>query len=454
MQNFFLNTLGVTEKVVRTSLEKVNCFGVVEPERRGGRYKTMKENDKNLREEVINHINRFGRVEGHYVRAESTREFLHEDLNISRMYRMYVNENTGKKVASIALYAGIKKEMNLGFYRPKKDQCSLCMTYKTGDISVKDNLKERYDTHNLEKTEIRKIKECSKKRAREDSKFEAAVFDMQQVIHIPRSNESAIFYKRRLGVFNLTVYSLKNSECHCFTWHEGISKRGACEIATNLYTYLKSLQGINNVHLFCDGCSGQNRNTMVVAMLMFAVSNLPIDNIVLRFFEANHGQNEGDSAHSAIEYAVRKAGDIFLPSQLIPIMRLARPQKPYVIHQMNTEDFLDFKTLAQDLRILKERSDDQKSGDPVNWTKMVDIAVSKSRPEVIQFKTSHLQSDYKSISLKRLPNNILGKEVNKLNKESPKLSKDKYEDLLSLCTGNTPVVRNPEFVNFYKSLPH
>lgn len=74
--------------------------------------------------------------------------------------------------------------------------------------------------------------------------------------------------------------------------------------------------------------------------------NLSIDDITLRFYEPTHGQNEGDSAHSTIEYAIRKAGDIFLPSQLGPITRLSRKDKTYIVHQLNLEDFLEFTTLS------------------------------------------------------------------------------------------------------------
>lgn len=35
-----------------------------------------------------------------------------------------------------------------------------------------------------------------------------------------------------------------------------------------------------------------------------------IEEICLKYFETNHGQNEWDSAHSAISHAILHAGDI------------------------------------------------------------------------------------------------------------------------------------------------
>lgn len=70
------------------------------------------------------------------------------------------------------------------------------------------------------------------------------------------------------------------------------------------------------------------------------------------------------------------------------------------------------------------------------------------------FKKSHLDKEYDSITLKRLEIGISNMQLNALNNEPPKIPKRKYEDLISLCIGQTPVVRLPECKQFYRSLPH
>ena len=60
------------------------------------------------------------------------------------------------------------------------------------------------------------------------------------------------------------------------------------------------------------------------------------------YFETNHGQNEGDSMHSVIECAMRKAGTIMLPSHLSMVIRLAR-KVPYIVHEITTSSVLDWK---------------------------------------------------------------------------------------------------------------
>lgn len=80
--------------------------------------------------------------------------------------------------------------------------------------------------------------------------------------------------------------------------------------------------------------------------------NTQLEEISLTFFEPNRGQKEGDSAHSEISFAIDHAGDLFVPSQLVPIMKLARSDQRYRVFQTETSDFLDFNQLSLDLRIL------------------------------------------------------------------------------------------------------
>ena len=98
--------------------------------------------------------------------------------------------------------------------------------------------------------------------------------------------------------------------------------------------------------------------------------------------------------------------------------------------------------MAKVLRILSIRIDDR--GNSVNWTEMREVIVRKKSLDQIFFKTTlkqRMQPD---------PNNLL---LHKLYTEPPKISKEKYEDLMSLCNSALPVVRGSEHVNFFKSLP-
>ncbi|KAG5875281.1 hypothetical protein JTB14_000751 [Gonioctena quinquepunctata] len=149
-EKIFLGTLGISERTMRTALKKVNASGIVEPDKRGGRKR-----DFTIHEAIEKNINKFPKIESHYCRAKSTREYLHPVLTISKMYSLFLEEQNGVngEKPSITTYRNI-----FSFHKPKKDQCSLCITFKYGDDNTKLKLKDIYDKHNAEKIKVRELK--------------------------------------------------------------------------------------------------------------------------------------------------------------------------------------------------------------------------------------------------------------------------------------------------------
>lgn len=180
----FLNTLGISEKTMRTALDKRTEEGTVELERRGGRYEKLNENDAKLKTSALEHILKFPRMESYFCRPSTTREYLHPDLTVKKMYYLYQNDNNVKQPrCSYHTYRRVFKSLNLSFHHPKKDQCTLCLTCKQGDEKKKLELEGLYNTHIAEKISVRR----KKKEAKETSKLNpsvvaSAVFDLQQVI--------------------------------------------------------------------------------------------------------------------------------------------------------------------------------------------------------------------------------------------------------------------------------
>ncbi|GFR66274.1 hypothetical protein ElyMa_000224400 [Elysia marginata] len=64
-----------------------------EKDKRGGRQSAADiERDQLIRQEISDHIDRFPRVELHWRRASSTREYLSSELTRKRMYNMFIQE--------------------------------------------------------------------------------------------------------------------------------------------------------------------------------------------------------------------------------------------------------------------------------------------------------------------------------------------------------------------------
>lgn len=88
-KTMFLNTLPITQQVVYTAIEKLGDGNYVRDNR--GRHKNRPRMiSEETESSIIDHINLFQRVEAHYVRKDSQKEYLCETLNISKMHRLYL----------------------------------------------------------------------------------------------------------------------------------------------------------------------------------------------------------------------------------------------------------------------------------------------------------------------------------------------------------------------------
>ena len=446
----FLNTLNIDERQIRTVLQKTNTEGILDGEKRGGRVHTAKLRDATLREQMRSHINRFPRMESHYCRQETGFEYLSSELTPMKMYNMYKDEYQD---GSYSLYFRVFKDMKLKFHIPKKDMCGICSSYyeakKVGNIDAQKI--EKFKKHEAEKVAVRNIKTRLKEKANVSDAI--ACFDLEQVLYLPKSNRCEIFYKRRLSCFNFTVYDITTKECECFFWHEGIASRGSNEIASCLYLYLNKVdaKGKNNVYMFCDSCSGQNRNTVLPTMcLKFLEISTNVKNITIHYFEPHHGQSEGDSAHSCVERAVRRIPEIMLPSELSAIIAMSR--KNNNIHHLRTPDVHDWKNASIRSSILRCRfgHDDMQ----IDWTKLKQLYVTKDKPMSVGFKMSHEDANFSFLDLSDRRQTMDAVLPPPVYAQPPKIAEGKYSDITELMSGQNPVISHPDHRTFYQSLRH
>ena len=313
---------------------------------------------------------------------------------------------------------------------------------------------------------VREVKDRCKSSSEDNPDVVTATFNLQQVIYLPKSERSEIFYKRRLACYNFTVYDIGSREGYCYLSHEGVTKRGSNEIASNLYKFLqkKDQQGAKEINLFCDGCPGQNKNTILPGMMHYFVTHSnSVQTVTLYFFETYHGQSEGDSMHSVIERAMRRAGNLYLPSQLAAVCRTARKRRnskdphrvitPYEVEEVSTEDILDWKEHSGSMGFLrcKEAAD----GTLINWKDFMAIRLEKATPRTGYIKMSHSDEVFAEF-------NIASGRLDHISEELPgpayenarTLAERKYEDLKRLTEGPNPVIKHRDHVTFYMHLPH
>jgi hypothetical protein len=351
----FTSTLDICDKVVQTALKKGLETGVISPDKRGSHHNRSTVIPEATKLSIRDHINLYPRVPSHFCRQDNQREYLAEDLTVSKMHAQYLlwmsSQGGQVKAASERQYRDyFNSEFNLGFHQPKKDQCDLCFKYNNANQAEKAKLQEIYDKHQADKAIVRDLKARDVKYARQQKgrpTLCTATFDLQQVLLVPEGETSAFFYIRRLSLYNFTIYDCGKSEGYCYSWHQGIAGRGAVEFSSCLYAFLKQkiAEGIIDFRFYADNCSAQNKNRVMFAMLHHVSVKYNVS-ITLRYLQTGHTQMEADSMHSLIERH-RKGKNIFVPKHWYDIMREAKQTgKKYSVKEMAQEDFVNYKDLV------------------------------------------------------------------------------------------------------------
>lgn len=132
-------------------------------------------------------------------------------------------------------------------------------------------------------------------------------------------------------------------------WGECDAKRGANEIASCLYSYLKSVdeRGIKNILFYCDSCPGQNKNKTILTVLnYFLMKSKHLEVIQINYLLPGHTYMPVDSVHATIEREVKKI-TVWSPTQWPSYIEAARKNpKPYNVNVMEYSDFLNWNKLT------------------------------------------------------------------------------------------------------------
>ena len=191
------------------------------------------------RQSVLDHINLFPRVESHYCRQNTCKEYFEGNLNLKKIHEMYVVYCTEKEItpAKESMYRYIfNHEFNIEFQKPKKDLCDTCYEYRN---TVNPNEEQSYlfNEHVTSKKET-KI-ERDKDRQLIEPNTSIVCIDLENVLSLPKSNVGNFFYKRKLSCYNLTGHCSLNKKAYCILWHEGMAGCSGNDIASASYVHAR-----------------------------------------------------------------------------------------------------------------------------------------------------------------------------------------------------------------------
>lgn len=180
-KSFFISTLGITDRSIRTVLAKTTA-GFLQEDRRGKRKKC--EVSLQIKNYVRAHIAQIPAVESHNIWAHSEKKYIDGGKTIAGLHRDYKADSgkEGKPYANLTMYSKIfNNEFNLSFFTSKKDECDKCAAYRNANDEERTIiLQKEYDEHHEEK-ELSRL-EKTNDRNKTSSSFKVACFDLQQVM--------------------------------------------------------------------------------------------------------------------------------------------------------------------------------------------------------------------------------------------------------------------------------
>lgn len=392
--------------------------------------------------EVIDHISKFPKYESHYCRSTTDIKFLHPDMTVKLMHKIYSDEH--ENPVTLPKYKEIfLKNFNLRRKPFKKDTCNLCDKFAAQTKSLEgpelELAKIKQDDHLKAAEDARKLmnKQFEDAKKDETKEQETLSFDLEKTLPLPRIPTNIVYYKRQLCFYNLGVHNSQNKG-FCYTWVEGTAGRGAQEIGSCLrqHIYLHVPAPTKHLNLWSDSCGGQNRNIKLVLFLKTILESHPsLEKITQHFLVPGHSFLRNDSDFSDIEKALKTQQRIYLPSDYESVISKCRTKNPLKVQSMKPEDFLSTKQLEKAITNRKKSTE----GDKVNWLKIRVVEVRKEKPMSLFVKTELNQESFEEISVKKKGrqshsenNRFFSRQLQDLWPQGKPISTKKLEDLKSM----------------------
>lgn len=246
------------------------------------------------------------------------------DLCIEKLSKMYNAASEQNMHCKSSFFRKVfNKSFNIGFNAPQVDVCSTCLEFKEKikrekDATIKTSLLTSQKIHKLRaKAFFGSLKEVRKD-------LLTISYDCEKNLVLPKIPDQITYYKRQLYLYNFSVVigssksKLTKENVFMHSWLESECNKGSNEIASAIFDTLNKIdidKNIREIRLISDGCTGQNKNSTVIAMCAKWLLEAPkqIKKIQLLFPVTGHSFLPADRVFALIEKKVKKLDTIIHP---------------------------------------------------------------------------------------------------------------------------------------------
>ncbi|VVC94111.1 unnamed protein product [Leptidea sinapis] len=424
----FKSLHGITRGKLRTIQSKIRT-GKLPQDGRGRHNNRPREIPLPVVELIRSHIKSFKGRQSHYsLRDNPNVLYLPEQLSVKKMRELFLAE-VQIQLNYLVYYNIFTKDFNIKFGLSRSDTCSICDGLSLKIKSCSDETKKtefvnQKKLHLLKAKKFRELKSLYKRKAKRGECI-LVFFDFIQNLPLPHIKTNEVFYSRQMWYYIFGIHDLANNDAYMNCYTETTAKKGASDVTSLLLHYLNNKEITSDtLILISEGCSGQNKNHVMVYFEYFLVHVLKIFKTVLHVFPIRgHTYLPNDSDFTLI--GKKKA--LFspeLPSDWDNIIKDSRKHpSPFKVIPVEQDMFFNIKEAVSPyfLKVPK----------PALKLRQVCIIKTSEKYQYIKTKDSFTgPATCNEIRRKcRLPDDFV---INPLYQEPIKMNAAKVQNLLSL----------------------
>jgi hypothetical protein len=459
----FMDTFKVSKNMIEKMRHNIEA-GVINVEEHRGTHLHHFQNPQALLDLINAQIQRFPKITCHYSRRIHE-EYLSPDLNVSKMYRIFCEENPNipNLDSKENLYRKVLQDSRLKIGPPKSDTCEICDEFLINiraapNAAIRNGIEQERNEHrdlaDLAYLELSNDID----RSRNDATYVVIVGDLQKVLFTPTLTHSSMFYKRQLSSYNMCLYNGSDDTATMCTWsevdgHRGVNEIGSCLLEEINANYGPLLDGQRRTLIYwSDRCRGQVNNYFMLALFKLFIARRLFTTIEQKFLYTGHSFLPCDRMFAIIEKR-KKTATAIVPQEWVQIIRESRLDRPFRIREMNIQNIMNISSLdrhiprpptllvTQHMRYMMTAAephlifarDDYRVG---VWLQPFIVYSPRDRRHFVNRATwTHAEVD--AVILQRAYRARL------------QISAEKYDDLMSMV----PLIM-PQYRPYYINLPH
>lgn len=363
---FFLSTLGYNknnDRIVQDCFTGDTQKIISHTSSKQGKHTKTPKIDRDV---IKAHVETFNPAVSHYRREHAPhKRYLPSDLNIQLLYSDFKEKNTNFACSYEVYRNVVTKEMKISFTKLGHEECEICETFS---LHNPDHTKENpcvdcekclcWKSHITKANEARSAYKLDKELSLENNNTIYFSADLQKVIMLPRLDMfKKVIFCPRIIVFNQSFVPIgkkQNKLPVALLWHEGLTGRQKGDLVTMYYNFFLEMRDYENIVLWVDNCSSQNKNWTLFSFLIYIVNSLEtsIKEIVFKYFEPGHTFMSADHFHHQVEVSMKKTPKIYDFKDFVDVVQRANSNKVKVI---TPQDFYEWEDLSSAYKLKRQK---------------------------------------------------------------------------------------------------